>query len=324
MGLSNVVGVFSRYFIVGFFLPAFFVLVVVAHALSAAFLPNVYNEASSAAQIAIIGGTALLTGLLLVGLHYPVLRLFEGYPLQMHRDRFPIKQVHTFLQGGQQRRFDRLKAKTELTNAELKDRWNFDREFPRDALGGLLPTAFGNAIRAFERHSLIRWELNGIAVWPYVENLLSSQEAQVLADAKGDVAFFINMSLLLPVGGFALGADRLVHDSTLSILLCLIPFALGALAYHWAIGAAIRWGETVRASIDLHRRELYARLGLRTPKNFTDERQLAKCLSATLLAGDPLGDQFAERPASEHRPAYTLDVPSSAHQVKIEVSDAGI
>lgn len=64
MSPSDVAGVFSRYFIVGFFLPAFFTLVGLSQALTVSFLPSGYRSLSGGAQIAVLGGAGLLLGLL--------------------------------------------------------------------------------------------------------------------------------------------------------------------------------------------------------------------------------------------------------------------
>src|SRR4249919_240363 len=81
MSPSDVAGVFSRYFIVGFFLPAFFTLVGLSQALTSSFLPNSYEELNEGAKVVVLGGVGLLLGLLMLGLNWQVFRLFEGYPL---------------------------------------------------------------------------------------------------------------------------------------------------------------------------------------------------------------------------------------------------
>ena len=72
-----------------------------------------------------------------------------------------------------------------------------------------------------------------------------------------------------------------------------------SLLFYWAsITAAIEWGDTVRASIDLHRLELYKGVGLRPPLDFTDEREtVAPALNAALLRGEPIPDCLATHPA---------------------------
>ncbi len=311
MGLTNVAGVFSRYFIVGFFLPAFFVLVVLAHVVDPAFLPAVYRTAGPAGQIAIVGGAALLLGLVLLGLSDPTIRLYEGYPLQSVRARRrrrvvghlnPLRWLDALLMRRQRARLASTRARIEGED-DVDARWELDRRFPHDDESLLLPTTLGNAVRAAERHAFTRWHLNSIAAWPGIEALLGAQEAQLHADAKGDLAFFLNASLLSTLAAGVLVADAIAHPDAppwwAEALLCVLPFALALLAYRAAILAAIRWGVCVRASFDLHRRELYARLGIREPRDFRDERWIAWYVNQTLLVGDHLPDELMAPPAAD-------------------------
>jgi hypothetical protein len=299
MGLSDVAGVFSRYFIVGFFAPSFFVLVALSQTLTSNFLPTVYSEAGNGARIAIIGGAAVLVGLVLLGLNYPILRLFEGYPL---RGRWYTKPLNALLTGWQKRRLCLARGKTTDPTAGDIDKknatWRLDRNFGQDD-DRVLPTGFGNAIRAFERHSRIRWGLNAIAAWPLIEMMLSDKETQTHSDAKGDVAFFVNGALLAALGGLVLIVDAVANRASdfPAELVYAVPFVISALCYRASVGAAIQWGEAVRASIDIHRRDLYDKVGLRMPVNFTEEReQLAPALNAALLRGETIPDELATKP----------------------------
>lgn len=115
----------------------------------------------------------------------------------------------------------------------------------------MLPTTFGNALRAFERHPRNRWGLNGIAAWPRIQMLLGDHEAQVHADAQGDVAFFVNGALLTALGGVALLVDAVLDGGLQWALawLYLLPFLLSLLLHRASVGAVIRWGAAVRASM---------------------------------------------------------------------------
>jgi hypothetical protein len=306
LGLSDVAGVFSRYFVVGFFLPAFFALVALSQTLNAALLPAIYRDASPGAQIAILGGAALPVGLTLLGLNYQIIRLYEGYPLAAQAKHRVIRPLYKLLLSGQKRRFktawNMCMAGTTTEAQRRVAEWTLDRRFPRrqqtsmdDSL--LLPTSFGNAVRAFERHSFLLWYLESIAIWPYIELLLSDQETQTLSDTKGDVAFFINVSLVSLLSAGLLAFDMVAYRSAPSGFYLLIPVAVALMSYRAAIGAAINWGEIVRACIDLHRRDAYAKLGLRAPVDYADERWLAWNLTQASLTSSQLPDELAATPS---------------------------
>ncbi len=235
MGLSDIAGVFSRYFVVGFFLPAFFGLVALSQTLDPMLLPTIYAQASRGAQVAILGGAALPVALTLLGINYQVIRLYEGYPLAAQRDRLLVKPLYWVLIRGQKRMFgvawERCTAEAATDAQRRVAEWKLDRRFPRreqksrdDSL--LLPTSFGNAARAFERHSFLRWYLDSIAVWPHIELLLSNDEFQTLSDAKSDVAFFINVSLVSLLSAALLAFDMVVYRSAPSGFYLLIPVGI--------------------------------------------------------------------------------------------------
>lgn len=302
MSPSDVAGVFSRYFIVGFFLPAFFTLVALSQAVTSAFLPSSYEELGGGAQVAVLGGVGLLLGLLMLGLNWQIFRLFEGYPLAERRHLPVFKLAHRCLIAWRRRTFNRLiEARDDPSKdegARGRAAWRLDLEFPPTA-GKLLPTRFGNAVLAFETHAMKRWGLDSIAAWPRIDMLLSEREAEQQANARGGAAFFVNGSLLVLIAAFVLIANQ-IADCPLSdvlLLLYLIPFGIAWLMARWAVGAATRWGSAVRAAIDLHRFELYKKVGVRSPVSFTDEREnVAAHLNQALIYGEVIPDDYFEAP----------------------------
>lgn len=302
MSPKDVAGVFSRYFIVGFFLPAYFVLVGLSRSLTADFLPSFYEDHhSEATQLLILGGVALLLGLLLLGLNWPIYRTVEGYPLMERSDRWYVAWLIGPMRKRERKRFRGLCAirdsETEPRDKRGAAAWRLDREFP-PAEESVLPTRFGNAVRAFEFHATTRWGLDPIGAWPRIELLLSDPEGEQQATAKSDVAFFINGSLLATAAGLTLVANEIVSTplDRLAVALLLIPFGLSYLLYRFSVGAAIRWGTVVRATVDLHRLTLYERLGVRQPKHFTDEREVvAPAINGALVYGFPIPDELRDQ-----------------------------
>jgi hypothetical protein len=149
-----------------------------------------------------------------------------------------------------------------------------------------------------EGGSTIRWGLNGVGVWPRVEMLLSTGDQEVLAEAKGNVVFFVNAALLSVAAGLTLVVDRVVEHSPVfpHDLLYLVPFVVASICYRASVGAAIRWGTVVGASIDLHRREVYERVGMRMPLTFSEERErIGPALSGAILRGELIRDDLYQQ-----------------------------
>ena len=81
MGLSDITGVFSRYFVVAFFMPAYVALICLWLSASSGFTPDLLENHDQDIQLLILGAVAVVAGLVLSGLNYPLIRAFEGYPL---------------------------------------------------------------------------------------------------------------------------------------------------------------------------------------------------------------------------------------------------
>jgi hypothetical protein len=293
MGLRDVTGVLSRYVVLGYYVPAFFTLAAMSQLFTSRLQPRAFEELGTQDRFLVLGALALVLGLALVGLRYPLTRLLEGYPLELGPGR-RLRRPFLWLQ---RRSYDRLAAMRddkERTGAERT--WAarvLDRRFHRDR-DRILATRFGNAFRATENYSFTRWGLDGVAAWPRIEPLLNEQERELHTNAESDLAFFVNAAL----GAFATGVlmlvDGLAGEFVHPWWAYVVPFAVAYAIYRASIGAAERLGTERRASIDLHRRELYGLLGVRAPASFSDERdRVALAVSRALLYAKPISDDLA-------------------------------
>lgn len=276
MSIRDISGVFSRFFITGFFLPAFFTLFVLWITVSSELQPDEFERESKGTQVLVLGGFALLVALILLGLRHPFIRFFEGYPFQFR----PL----IWLQRWSRRRMARRKPGTVGT------RWRLDRLFPQEE-NRLLPTRVGNAIRAAEDHAYIRYGLDHIAVWPRVDSLLNEREQELHSNARSDLHFFLNSAIGSVVVGVVLiidqGLDPRLHEW--STLVYALPFVTAWGIYRMAVGAAEAWGLEMRVSVDMHRFELYDKLGVRRPPTPTEEKTtIAPAVNRFLLTGDEL------------------------------------
>ena len=132
--------------------------------------------------------------------------------------------------------------------------------------------------------------LDGVTVWPRIEALLSADERELLVDAKINLYVFVNGTYGALAVGICLVIDKAVYvPHPIAIWpLYAIPFVVAYALYRAAVSPAAEWGDAVRASIDLHRLDLYEKLGVRKPKSFSDERAMAVRVSQALLYGRPL------------------------------------
>jgi hypothetical protein len=297
MSFGDFTGVFSRDFVVGFFLPAFAALFALWLSASSELVPNLLEQHSKATQLLILGGFAVIVGLLLSGLSYSVAWFFEGYPLERRSSWPVVGTIYRVAIAGQRKRYDRLVSTRDDGKEPDENRqdaaWDLARYFP-PSREGLLPTRLGNAIRAFEQHSNVVWGLDSVTIWPRIEALLSAEERELLVDSKVNFNLFLNAAVVALGVGACLVIDQAVF-APLSVWwwpLYAIPFALAYVLYRLAVGPATEWGDAVRSSIDLHRLELYEKLGVRAPTSFSDEQEIALEVNQALLYRGPLSDDI--------------------------------
>ena len=127
--------------------------------------------------------------------------------------------------------------------------------------------------------------------------MLSDGERAELEDTTTDVAFWVNGSVVVAVGGTLLFVDRLWHRPsgvlptlTVALAVAIVSALLCMWLYRQAVAAAIRWGESVRAAFDVHRLDLYDRLGVRRPTTYAQECQIARAVNRLLLFAEPVPD----------------------------------
>lgn len=339
MGLSDIAGVLSRKFVVGFFIPVFFATLVLTRLVDARALPTVFKDSGLGVQGLIVGGIALLVGLLLSGFHYPLLRLLEGYwlisapidtPDRSSRHKGVRLLQRTWGSAAQAAHHLRLSV-----GESMVTRWRTRREYlvriresepvsPRRTAAAralnnrfpaleqhLLPTEFGNTIRAFETHPRLRYNLDGIALWPRIATLLSEGERRDLEEATTDLAFWVNGLVLVAVAGAVVFAERLWdRPATFQSAVALEMLVLGGAAilasfmYRQAISAATRWGDHVRAAFDVHRLQLYDVLGVLKPTLRCGDTEVGEAVNRLLAFAEPIPDHLrAVRGANDSPPA---------------------
>jgi hypothetical protein len=339
VGLTDVAGVLSRKFVVGFFIPAFFACLALKLLVADEAVPSGLRDAGGGTQILIIGGVALLLGLLMWGVHYPLIRLLEGYwliaPALPSRaparpdpeSRWTRSRVVGWVRNAVGRP-GRIADRSRLAvGRRMQDRWIRTREhlveikkrpdpseertraareltarYPPES-ADVLPTELGNVIRAFENHPRTRYGLDGIPIWGNIYALLADTEVSELEEATTDVAFWLNSLVVVVVGGTLLFLERLWHPpadtlgtAAVEAAIAIAVVTTAAWMYRQLIGAAARWGEPVRAAFDMHRLELYDKLGVRRPVTREDDLAAGKAVNRLLMFGVALPPEWRAMP----------------------------
>ena len=287
MTLGDVSSIFSRYFVVGFFLPAFFGLVTLWQTLSPDFPPDRLRY-GDAGDVAVLGGIALLVGLLLTGMRQTVSNYLRGYT--GFASVWLTLPLYSLLLRRQLRVFLRLQMRIEEGDEAaivLADRY-----FP-DEVADLRPTRFGNAYEALELYAYSRYGLDRL-VWPRIRALLSDRELEQHTDLRTDLAMFVNFSLVACAMAVPYFIDwvhyRGLSEKGLALWLGALAVSYGFLRL--ATSALAHWGDEVRVSVDINRRVLYEKLGLIDPKDDYEERELASALSQLIAYGRPLPEHL--------------------------------
>jgi hypothetical protein len=164
--------------------------------------------------------------------------------------------------------------------------WQRVEQFPTRR-ASVLPTAFGNVIRAFETYPYKMYGIEGTRGWTRLLAVIPKDYRDLIDDGKAQMDFWVNLwavSLLYAAAYFIYG----VLVGPWELLWTTVPaLALALIASSAATKAAVGWGSLVRASFDLFLPDLRIKLELPVPPSVRDEReQWNRFSKAFLYAND--------------------------------------
>ena len=334
---SKLPDLFSREFAVGFFIPAILFLLLVQAGLDAAQLQGfLEREARTGTETALEQGAAggegtssaesgeidnletlisvslftllaWLLALLLAALNTPLYKLLEGYWGRWQNILgLKKRQLHQLarLRSRESALWDEVKTSQENGVAFTKDQEFFKirkalaTRFPNED-AWVLPTSFGNILRAFETYSNTMFGIDAIPSWYRLLALIPESYRKDIDQAKAYVDFWINLWYLslLSVAGTAFLAWRAGVGS----FLWFIPVFLGLmwLFFQGAKDAAVEWGEFVKAGVELYKGKLQAQLSF--PKSDTKDQvqEVWQRYSSAISFRDP--DLYPFAPAADEK-----------------------
>ena len=155
-------------------------------------------------------------------------------------------------------------------------------EFP-DRADLLLPTKFGNAVRAFEIYPRLMYGIDSIPGWTRLLTVVPKDYRELVDGAKSQMDFWLNVGFLSLL--FLIEATSvIVYTGRFQVTWVLLTaLVLALLASQRAHSAAIGWGDFVKATFDIYLHELYAKLGTVPPVNRDGEIQFWKQFSQAMI-----------------------------------------
>jgi len=259
--------ILDRTFVIGYFLPLVAFVAVSLWLLNAYHLgPGVADKLKADLLVGttLLGLATYLGGMLLVLLNRPIYQILEGYyrwnpirlwkPVELRR----FKKLQTTAER-LDAEYQKLSATPKNHHNDEKRRRNQDQRnqvyakladhFPE--LRWILPTAFGNIIRAFEVYPRIMYGIEDIQGWTRLLAVLPKSYLAVVDDTKSRTDFWVNATVL----SFAALVEYIVVAiSAGTILYTWFPgltILSGFVSYSLACGAALEWGEVTKAAYDV-------------------------------------------------------------------------
>jgi hypothetical protein len=166
----------------------------------------------------------------------------------------------------------------------------------------ILPTRFGNAIRAFETYGKSRFNMDSQTLWHELVAVTPKYIQSEIDSAQSSVDFFVALFYLSLFFGFACLVLGAIEHFKIGILLLSFPAFSLAILCHWlAIKAIDAWSSPIHALVNLGRVKLADGLGLKLPKTLEEEKKMWGLVTKYAYYASP---EYGE-PLNAYRKALT-------------------
>ena len=295
---------FDRNFAMAYFLPVVLFVGMVVEIASRFGLGDSLVEILQ--QNLIVGATLLsvvawLGGIVLLVTNRGLYRLLEGYgkwnPLKIlnRLERRRYLQLIGKISELDDRYRDCIDAGQEFPqearmqrNEAMKDRAN---RFP-DQESLLLPTPFGNTLRAFEIYPRVMYGLESIDGWSRLLAVIPKDYRELMDNAKTQVDFWVNLGflsfLLLLEYTFLVVYKSALGDWWIALLIVLVAI----LSPHFSRSSAVEWGDYVKGAFDVFAPKLSEALEIPVPIDRDQQKEQWTMFSQAIIYRLP--EQYPE------------------------------
>lgn len=209
-----------------------------------------------------------------------VIRLYEGYD-------FPL-WISERLKGIMNQKMKKLAKEVVKSPQKLE---TLTMYFPHDTKF-IMPTRLGNILRVAELYPWIRYDIDAVAVWPRLYQLVSKEQVEVVSGLKNEMTFLLNLSWLSYLSGLVWIVLTLFFVSWHGVVVVLLAGSAGYLFYRLALVPALNYALMIRVLFDLYRVPLLKALGEEGVSNLEEEIKAWKLISAYFKQGDLTNEQL--------------------------------
>jgi hypothetical protein len=242
---------------------------------------------STGTEIIIFSAVFGFTGFALYSLNISIYRLFEGYSIvlpwahQAHARKLRRLLIrHRALEAALGSTEESDVPRSVLRQQLLQSFEYLQRTYP-NRLEHVLPTEFGNILRAYEEYPQRNYGIDGVVAWPHLIEVISSQFMELHEENNNKLTFVMNSALLswllsaLALASLVLyvGSQRTASSWTVIAYVGTILAAAGSgwLFYRGALPLAQEQGYLFRAAFDLFRFKLLELLRIKTLPSCPEE-----------------------------------------------------
>jgi hypothetical protein len=242
----------------------------------------------------------IIVGFTLTSLNTFIYKVFEGYVLIW---RIPSLRISEQKRARNMREiYNRITKKIERLTRQDTRRSEQKRDnlsCTRDALlaeydlsfppseDEILPTKFGNILKAAETYPMSRYRIDSVPIWPRLIHAMPNSYYSKVDETSNQLSFLMNCTILtFSYSLIALAASlycitlSLFASSALPIsawiyfCLFIISLSIAVIFLRAAELVVTDYGLLIRSSFDLFRRDLLRKLELAPPLNLNDEQNL--------------------------------------------------
>ncbi len=296
---SELPKLFDRNFALGYFLPSTLYLLATLYLLDKFnLISNVTNQLQMdlLTGTSAIGLTSWLISILLLGTNRSIYRLLEGYgkinPLKLFLgiEKWKYKRALRELENLDDK-YRNFQEKDEPIPVEVRIKRNrtmqlLAEKFP-DGIEWLLPTPFGNVIRAFEVYPRVVYGIEAIQGWNRLLAVIPKDYQDLIDNAKAQVDFWVNLGVLSVLSLFEFLTLSVFLGKSMAPEFIIPASILVFISASRAEGTAILWGELVKSSFDVFLPKLKKELDLSMSQE--NERNLWTQFSQAIIYRLPSG-----------------------------------